>query len=360
MTKREMTKQRILEHSARFPKMQPADLFKYLYQSAFGCEHLVASGENAVSYIKREYEALERTAPSSVESLDGPYARVPLSILKEGLKPETLGALFRRSAKKEPCGKESLLEKLEIAAELAEEGKLPFSATDFASALEAWRDEGYPAVHHSKDFREAYQPSYRVIAKEYALFLPLFLSIDRLMAQKGSLTLAIEGGSASGKTTLAALLKEIYGCTVFHADDYFLRPAQRTSARLAEVGGNFDRERFLTEVLEPLHEGRSITYRRFDCQTQKLLPPVEVTPTPLTVVEGAYSMHPTLASYYDLSAFLKIDEDYQRERIFRRNTPFLAKRFFEEWIPMEKRYFEGTKITSRCDLVISITSKTLF
>ena len=354
MTKRELTRQRLTEHFARYPKIQPDDLFKYLYQSAFGCEHLVASQEGAISYIQREYEELEKTEASSVEPLDGEYVRVPLSLLDEGLKPETLGALFCRSAKQEPCGKEELLEKLEVAKELVEEGKLPFSALDFQNALSQWRDEGYPALHHSEIFRREYHPSYRVIAKDYAIFLPLLSHIDRRMAQKGGLILAIEGGSAGGKTTLAALLQELYGCVVLHVDDFFLRPAQRTPERLAEVGGNFDRERFLTEVAAPLHEGKSITYQRFDCKTQALLPPVSVTPTPLTVVEGVYSMHPTLASYYDFSVFLEIGEDYQRERILKRNPPFLAKRFFEEWIPMERIYFEGMRVKERCDLVISV------
>ena len=283
MTPREFTRQRLLAHFARYPKLQPQDLFKYLYQSAFGCEHLVAAEKDAVTYLKREYQAMKGPTEDSLEPLDGSYCRVPLSLLHKGLKPEPLGALFCRSAKKEPCGREQLLEKLEVAMELVEEGKLPFSATDFATALDAWREQGYPAVHHSEAFREAYHPSYRVIAKDYAIFLPLLLQIDRLMAQREVLTLAIEGGSASGKTTLAALLKELYCCTLLHADDFFLRPAQRTPERLAEVGGNFDRERFLTEVLAPLRDGKNISYRRFDCQTQTLLPPVEVSPTSLTV-----------------------------------------------------------------------------
>ena len=354
MTQREKTYSAILEHSKRYPKLQPQDLFKFLYQSAYGCEHLVAAEKDVVDYIKQEYKRIAPIERSDVELLDGEYVRVPLSLLEDGLKPETLGALFCRSAKQESCGREQLLEKLDVAATPAAEGKLPFSAVAFRNALEKWRAEGYPAVHHSECFREAYRPAYRVIAKEYALFLQLLSCIDKRMAQQGKLILAVEGGSASGKTTLAALLNALYGCTVFHADDFFLRPEQRTPERFAEVGGNFDRERFLTEILEPLRSGTSITYQPFDCKTQNLLPPVSVMPTPLTVVEGAYSMHPMLASYYDLSVFLEIGEDYQRERILKRNPPVLAGRFFEEWIPMERIYFEERKIASHCDFVISI------
>ena len=49
-------------------------------------------------------------------------------------------------------------------------------------------------------------------------------------------------------------------------DDFYLQPHQRTEERLAEPGGNVDRERFLQEVLIPLHEGHDAVYRVFDCQ----------------------------------------------------------------------------------------------
>lgn len=90
---------------------------------------------------------------------------------------------------------------------------------------------------------------------------------------------------------------------VFHMDDFFLRPEQRTEARFAQPGGNVDRERFLEEVLIPLREGRPVDYRRFDCATFTIAPPQRIKAGTLNIVEGAYSMHPDLAPYYDLSGF---------------------------------------------------------
>lgn len=354
MTQKERTYQNLLEHSLRYPKMQPRDLFKYIHQSAFGCEHLVSSQSDAISYIKQEYVSMAKSERAAIEPLDGGYCRVPLTILQDGMTPETLGKLFFRSAKIEPNGSEALQTKIEVAREMALEGRFSFSRSHFDDALAAWRAEGFSAVRHSEAFREAYHPAYRVISKDFLPFLPLFVRMDRLMTQKRNTIVALEGGSASGKTTLAKLLEEIYGCTVFHADDFFLRPEQRTPERFAEIGGNLDRERLLWEVLLPLHEGKEVVYRRFNCSVQALEEPVAVKPTALTVIEGAYSMHPELSSYYDLSAFLKIDSDYQRERILKRNSPALAKRFFEEWIPMERLYFEGTNAETRCDMVISV------
>lgn len=178
----------------------------------------------------------------------------------------------------------------------------------------------------------------------------LFELLDKKL-KNGSLLLAIEGGSASGKTTLASLLQARYDATVFHVDDFFLRPHQRTPKRLAEAGGNFDRERFLEEILLPLSQNRPIRYQRFDCKTGALDPPVPVTPRRLTAIEGAYSMHPALSGFYDLSVFLEIDPETQKTRILKRNAK-TAERFFAEWIPLEERYFEETEVRNRCDYII--------
>ena len=184
-------------------------------------------------------------------------------------------------------------------------------------------------------------------------FLPLFSEIDRRLA-KEKLTVVIEGASASGKTTLGEMLREIYGCTVFHMDDFFLRPEQRTPERYAQIGGNVDYERFLEEVLIPLKNGEEINYRRFDCKTMILQPAVKINPGKLTVIEGAYSMHPKFSGYYDFSVFLDISPELQMERILRRNTPEKAERFFNEWIPLENRYFEGMRVKERCTNIIKI------
>ena len=122
--------------------------------------------------------------------------------------------------------------------------------------------------------------------RELTLYLPLFAKIDEML-DKGSVRLAIEGGSASGKTTLGAILKERYDCNLFHMDDFFLRLEQRTPERYAEVGGNVDRERFLEEVLLPLSNNQEISYRRFDCSVMELLQPVTFNPKRLNVIEGA-------------------------------------------------------------------------
>lgn len=347
----------LIEHCKSYLMLEEHDVFKYLYQSSFGCEHMVSDENAALDFIKREYSSLQISCSDSrkTEPLAGNYSRVSLSCIQDGLKPETLAKLFSLSAKKEPDGKILLEQSLEIAKELVSVGLLPFRHDRFCKKLDKWRAAGYPAIHHSDAFRSHYSPSYRVISKTFADFLQLFTEIDRL-SQKDFSVIAIEGGSASGKTTLAQTLCQVYDCNVFHMDDFFLRPEQRTSKRLEEVGGNIDRERFLEEVLIPLKKNDTVRYKRFDCATQSLCDTVTVTPKKLTVVEGVYSIHPAFSRYYNLSLFLDIASDCQKKRITNRNSPELAIRFFNEWIPMENKYFSATDIKERSDLIIRIDS----
>ena len=348
----EETKKRILGHYKKYPQLELQDIFKYVYQSSFGCEHLLASEERAREYIKREYAECKGIIPGT-DKLDGAYSRVSLACLDDGLAPETLARLFCLSAKKEDTGEMALKSKLCCVRALIDEGLLPFSTEEFEENLKVWAEAGYPAVHHSQAFRAEYRPAYRVIADEFVQFLPLFSKIDRLLEQ-GNVILAVEGGSASGKSTLAEMLSKIYACTLFHMDDFFLRPEQRTAKRLSEIGGNVDRERFLSEVLLPLSEQKTVRYKKFDCSMGALGETEELEPKKLTVVEGAYSMHPELEVFYNLSVFLDISPELQRARIEKRNSPAFAERFFNTWIPMENRYFEATGAKARCSVSFEI------
>ena len=174
-----------------------------------------------------------------------------------------------------------------------------------------------------------------------------------LRREEGPLVIALDGRCASGKTTLAGRLRELMDCAVFHMDDYFPRPEQRTERRLSAPGSNVDHERFLSEVLIPLRSGaEEICFRPFDCHKMELAQPVKARVTPTVVVEGSYSCHPTLWDCYDLRVFLTVTPEEQLRRIALRNGPDGLKSFRERWIPMEERYFSAFRIMERCDIVV--------
>lgn len=344
----------LIKHYQTYPNLDIQDIFKYIYQSVCGCEHMISSPSEASKKIIDEHKLNAPSVHPLIESLDGEYSRISLDCLNKGMSAHTLGMLFFLSAKKESNIEEQIKEKLNVLRKLIEDSSLPFNLCEFEKAVTEWANTGFCAIHHSDNFRKNHKPSYRVISNSFVPFIPLFIEIDKGL-KTGSLTIAVDGGSASGKTTLSKLLSEIYSCNILHIDDFFLRPEQRTPERYKEVGGNFDRERFLAEVLIPHSKGETVKYRPFDCSTLEIEAPKEISPRNLTVIEGAYSMHPELTKYYNFSIFLDVSKYLQKERILTRNSPELAKRFFNEWIPLEQVYFEKTNIKRRCDILIQIT-----
>ncbi len=173
--------------------------------------------------------------------------------------------------------------------------------------------------------------------------------LRRLQEEKGWVVAAIDGRCASGKSTLAAALSAAMPCNVFHMDDFFLRPEQRTQTRYREPGGNVDRERFYSEVLRPVLERVPFSYRPFCCRTMSLGEPVPVTPAAVTIVEGTYSCHPDLWDCYDLRVFMTTSPEAQLRRIAARDGADLAA-FQSRWIPLEERYFAACGIAERCGL----------
>ena len=182
-------------------------------------------------------------------------------------------------------------------------------------------------------------------------YLRLVLAIRAKQLTRPRVIVAIDGRCGSGKTTLAARLQKNLGCTVFHMDDFFLRPEQRTQERLAQVGGNVDYERFAREVLAPLGAGQGFSYRPYHCKTGTLGEAVVVEPKAINIVEGTYSQHPYFGDAYDLRLVLTVSETVRTQRILNRPA-HLHRRFFEEWIPKEQAYFAAFAIAEHCDLLV--------
>lgn len=335
------------EHLARRPAATAQDAAKFLYQALYGPGHMVSSVPGAEDRLRREAETLPagRRAPL-FEPLSAEYVRMDFGAL-ELVSPETMAKMFAVSAAREPEERSALAALLHTA--LAR-GLLP--GEDAAPWVEAYTASGCPATHHSEAYRAAYQPAYRVVRAEFARFFALFSAIDRLLSGGAAGCVGIDGMCGSGKTTLAALIAQIYDCNVFHADDFFLPAALRTPERYAEPGGNIHWERLLEEVLTPVREGLPVYYRRFDCASMTLPASGErIDPKRLSVVEGSYALHPRLRGAYDLTVFLRVDRGEQLRRILRRNGPEQLKVFQEKWIPLEELYFDACGTEDQCDLV---------
>lgn len=341
------TKEYILNQFKIYPKLELQDLMKFLYQSCFGCEHLVSNFSKVKSNIEHELQD-NKDSFNSIEELDGDYVRIHLNY---GLSVDTLSTLFILSSQQEKKGIKQLEEKNQSLMDLISNNELPFSVEESKCILSKWKEDNYPAIHHSNTFNQLYHPAYRLIHKKYVPFLELFKYIDNNHPSM----ISIDGRCASGKTTLSNLLKLVYDCNVFKMDDFFLQPHQRTTERLESPGENVDHERFEAEVLIPLSKHEDVKLCKFNCSTMSIEHAILIPYKPLNIIEGSYSMHSSLQKYYDFSVFLTVNKDEQIERLRKRN-PKMLNNFIQRWIPLEEAYFNTFSIQDKCDIQIN-TSK---
>lgn len=176
--------------------------------------------------------------------------------------------------------------------------------------------------------------------------------VKTLLALQQHVVLAIDGGTAAGKSSLAAQLAARFHCVPIQTSDFFLPLALRTPARLHEAGGMIDYARFAREVSPFLGTDAPFSYRVFDYDSDTFTKSKTILPCAVTIVEGIYSHHPALCAHYDLHVFLKIDASTQKERILQQGDAALYENFKEQSMPMEHQYFDVFNIDEKSDFTL--------
>ncbi len=352
----------ILAHTEKYPKMQPTDAVKLIYQATFGGGHLIKNEQAVLEYLRREYAQISHSGDAFVCEPLGEVSRVYLGGELTDLELSLIAKMFCESAKRYAPGfdaaeesvKDKLFSRLDTLAELCREGHFSFTPDELSAYLAEYAEAGYPPVSHSDAYRKAYAPAYRVIDTKYVPLLPLIRKIASLTEKSDKrIIIAIDGRCASGKTTAAALIAPLFNAEIIHMDYFFLPPELRDNARLCEVGGNIHYERFADEVVPHLRSEHAFSHRVFDCSRFAYADtPHTVQPSQVLIIEGVYSLHPSFGKYYDIAAFYGISPEKQLERLKQRANGAFLERFKNEWIPMEERYFDTLGIRDKCDITI--------
>ena len=231
----------ILGQHEKYPKLQIKDIIKALYQSEFGCAHFVADEKSAEKYLTDELKRIENTKYDGgfIESIGHSFSRVHLRGLKEsGMSAVTLLKLFIITSTQRKASSKDFVEKLDCLIHMCENNQLHFTAKVATRIVDSYKEDGMKAVHHSEEFRACYSPAYRVIKSDLCRYIPLFAEIDRLLVEKQTVTIAIDGRCTSGKTTYIQLLKRNirlqcvpYGQLLFAASSTHGRKAGETGRK---------------------------------------------------------------------------------------------------------------------------------
>lgn len=158
----------LLRHFDLYPRMEPQDAVKLIYQQAFGPEHMIANPEKSLAALKTELDGL--SAGPAQEALYEPIGnglcRLNLRPCKEkGIPAEDINRLFVEASQSTQGDERLFRQGIKALQKLAEEEQTPFEAVELDLFLARYPQKP-AAVHHSPRYREAYAPAYRVVVQK--------------------------------------------------------------------------------------------------------------------------------------------------------------------------------------------------
>ncbi|MGJ3509784.1 4-amino-4-deoxy-L-arabinose transferase [Enemella sp. A6] len=153
--------------------------------------------------------------------------------------------------------------------------------------------------------------------------------------------IAVDGPSGAGKTVLAGLIAEEYRCPVIEVEDL-----------IPGWDGLAEAPRLLTEqILEPLGQGRSGAYRRWDWYADDWAEIVEVPPVELLLIEGCGSSVRPAGDYAAVRLWLDAPAEVRMARGLARDGE-TYRPYWQRWAAQEAALFGADGTAERADLRI--------
>lgn len=146
-----------------YPLSQPADFIKLAYQNRFGTGHMIADRQEAEKRLFEEWHSVKGMPREEETDIGGGYCIASL----KGLPRQLLPAVSRAfAAAAHTNGSEKVfMNSLEEIKEMARKGLLPFDRHRARQDISRYLAGGIRPTSHSRQYKSAYSPAYRVADK---------------------------------------------------------------------------------------------------------------------------------------------------------------------------------------------------
>ncbi len=188
----------------------------------------------------------------------------------------------------------------------------------------------------------------------------LFEEIEQVLSQASQthkpLIIAIDGRGGSGKSTLAKKLQEKFDFQLINTDDYFdfinLSPAEYF----------WNSESFVDELLQPITENRTGTYKKnlwTDNSYTGKKENINIYPNKPILIEGLIALNKDLLKYYTLSIWIEMDLQTALARAKNRDinekgwSEESVDKNWETWINIQEQYITDNEPDKNADIVYS-------
>lgn len=323
-------------HLKSHPEASEKDIEKFIFQGMLGVGHLLGDRDAVVKRILDEVSDLAADAEEPLTELLSPaWCRLNLRrAMAEGLSAEVIGRMMLAPADVPAFTRIEVYDVCRAQVENASPRMLD----------PQWLPE------HSERYRACYHPAYRVIPADW---MPCMEAICRIFREKTGRCLAtIDGPCASGKTTLAAKLAELFDAAVLHTDDFVVPHRYKTPDRLAIPGGNCDWERLTEETLIPWKNGGPLRSRRYAFREDRMLDWETAENDDMLILEGSYCNLPAIRALADLRIYMDTPWEERKKRLEKRESPQSLMGFYTRWIPLENAYFTAYSLPDAGCIVI--------
>jgi uridine kinase len=200
--------------------------------------------------------------------------------------------------------------------------------------------------------------NFKPIKGEYNSFEQLLSWLKTMPRKQSTILVGIDGCGGSGKSTIASKVKgNNSDITIVHMDDFY-RPSSeiiKDQPTIKPVGADFNWQRLLNQVIEPLTQDKEGFYQRYDWETDSLAEWYTISFGGIVVIEGVYSIRKELADKYDFKIWVDCPREIRLSRGLERDGENARDLWVNNWMISEDIYVEEHKPFERADLIINGT-----
>ncbi len=171
-------------------------------------------------------------------------------------------------------------------------------------------------------------------------FAQLAAEIEARSRAKPHFVVAVDGRSASGKSTFAQRLARALNAPIVHTDD------------VAWHHSFFDWWPLMIEqILLPFEAGHVVQWTPEAWTAKGRVGAIEVLVSPILIIEGVSSSRLELHNYLDLAIWIETDPAVAEQRGLERDGP-QARDFWFEWQAAEVPFLECDKPWERAQVIV--------
>lgn len=169
------------------------------------------------------------------------------------------------------------------------------------------------------------------------------------------MVVTIDGFAGAGKSTLSKWLADhLAACQIMPLDDFYQPLSNQQCSQLTEEAAlqtYLPTQTLAQQLLQPLQQGQSISWRAQDWLTKKLSPQKKIVPRGVILVDGVFSSHKDFRPWVDLRVLVSTPPATCSRRVLARPQP--SADWFAHWQRTETWFHTHNNTALYVDFVTS-------